>query len=284
MKRLIFIFSVMLGLVSVACTEEDYTYNDPTDIAVFGSKSLTLLVTDEVEDADNVMDVPVVSPVISDTDRRYLVKIRRENTRNEAVQNLNYEFVSSAVVTIPAGEYTGNLKVRVYHTSLLNDMDMVAHLRLESMDENHPVAAFGENMDLYFNKVCVVSIPEIAGVYNLTTMFGPANNDKGLIKNIRIEADPEFEDGLLIIKPYTEENVRLQLWKKHGDGKYSVRTREELFLTQMIAEDGTTADGWGGATGTYDACSGKMLLNFFIHPYGNMTQGQIAQEEFVRKY
>lgn len=279
MKNILFL--LLLIFTGIACTEESFDYNDPTDVAMFSVEARQFFVTDAV--TDNVIDLEVCSPVVSDEPRNYVVKLMPGTDPDiDAIEHTNFEIASSLIVTIPAGEYVGTFKLRAFHHTLYNDRDKLVYFTLSSMDEGHPVAAFNNTLTVSLNKVCSASLSDLAGTYTLTSQVSQLGDDKGKVYNLKVYPDPDHADGLIIEKPYSEENMYLRLWLNEM-GRYTVVTRQEVYLGPILSTDtqsGIPTDG--SASGEFNPCNMRLELTLFAHPKGNASSGMTATEVFVK--
>lgn len=274
-------FSILLLFLGAACTEEDFNYSDPTDIAMFAAEARQFYVTDAV--TDNVIDLLVCSPAVSDVPRNYVVKLVPGTDPDiDAIEHTNFEMASSLVVTIPAGEYYGTFKLRAFHHTLYNDKDKLVYFTLSAMDEAHPVADFNNTLTVSLSKVCSAPLSELAGTYTLTSQVSQLMDDKNKVYNLKVYPDPDHADGLIIERPYSEDNLYLRLWQNET-GRYTVVTREEVYLGPILSTDtqsGIPTDG--SANGEFNPCSMRLELTLFAHPRGNANSGMTATEVFVK--
>lgn len=280
MKQVIVcIFLLSLGFLS--CTQERFIYDDTTDIAMFTSTS-ELFVAIEGED-DNVMEFKISSPVRTDVDRTYIVKIDMRNSEEEAKESEQFEFASSAVVTIPAGELSGAFKLRAFAHSLSELQDVVAYLILESTDNAHPVADFNKEMAVVFTRTCAFRLEDFVGKFDIYTTLIDVGNLENKISDVRIDLDPNRENGFIIRSPY-EEGVDLyfRMWKTER-GTYDVEL-DDSYLTTISSEDGSTSfNVYGFGRGIWYPCMQKMGLNYYLHEDGSTEILSYRSELFEKK-
>lgn len=279
MKNIRFLF--LLLFVGAGCTEENFDYSDQTDIAMFGSEARQFYVSDAV--TDNVIELTVCSPAVSDVARNYVVKLLPGTDPDiDAIEHTNFEMASSLVVTIPAGEYNGTFKLRAFHHTLYDDKDKLVYFTLSAMDEAHPVADFNNTLTVSLSKVCTASLSDLTGTYTLTSQISQLMDDKNKVYNLKVYTDPDHADGLIIQRPYSEDNLYLRLWPNEA-GRYTVVTRKEVYLGPILSTDtqsGIPTDG--SASGEFNPCNQKLELTLFAHPRGNAYSGITATEVFVK--
>ena len=277
MKRMKINLFLLLALCLGACTEESFEYTDRTDLAMFSLTSETFLAVDGI---DNVKEFTVASPVISEVDRAYMVKIEEKGTDEEAEENEVYEMVSG-IVTIPAGEYTGTFRVRAFPQAMNEGEEQLAYLTLVAVEKEHPVAAFNNTMTIAFGRTCVFAAEDMPGTFDIYTRLLNLGTYDNKIAKVPVVADPDAANGFIVKSPYAEGvDLKMKMWPT--DQGYWEVEMEDVFLTHIVPDDPRRQpyDVYGYGRGVWYPCMHGMVINYYLHLEDNDELIGVVTEQF----
>ena len=114
MKRIYILFIALSAFFITGCQNDPIIYSGP-DFVSFDKSTLNQAIK---ENGDGIVEITLGVSKTSSEDRTFSVTVDAANTT--AVEGQDYDFVNKSV-TIPAGEYTGVIKVKGYYNNLTPD-------------------------------------------------------------------------------------------------------------------------------------------------------------------
>ena len=164
MKQIFKYITVLFAAASVlsGCHERYVTYSDD-EYVMFADTMATYPVQQDVE----WFNIPVVSTVVKDYDRTFVVEIIDKG--NNAIENFHYRLESNTV-TIKAGENRADVKVHGYYDNIDATDSLGFELQLV-MNKNLEMPLYGKNTKAVLMKSCPFDINNFTGYCVLTSMF-----------------------------------------------------------------------------------------------------------------
>lgn len=107
----ILLFVALSALLLAGCENEPITYSGP-DFVSFTKKTVSKAVR---KDEDGIVSIQIGVANKSNEARTFAVSVDAENTT--AVEGKDFDFVTKSV-TIPAGEYVGDIQIKGYYDNL----------------------------------------------------------------------------------------------------------------------------------------------------------------------
>lgn len=195
------------GMALLAACQPEYTTYSGPEYVMFSDTLYTL----PVQNDEEVFEIPVASTEKSSHDRTFGVEILTK--RSNAIQGKHYE-IENTSVTIPAGEMTGQVRIRGLYSNITNNDSLRLTLRLLG-DERTEWNLYSNETAVMLQKCCPFDIYQFEGwaVMTSTYLMQYGTNSRKLV---RIEIDPDNEDGL-ILKDYFYEGYDCKMTLKHGD-------------------------------------------------------------------
>jgi hypothetical protein len=264
MKKLYYLVVVILAISFTSCEDEDHgvdVNNFKGNVAYFTSGTEgEYFVT---PNADPYM-IQIGATSKSDSDRTYTILISPESTATVAV-----DFSTANTVTIPAGEYFGEIAVEgLFAGTTASGSELILSIQGDSSD----LAMVNNSFSLGIFQKCV---SDLGGNYSVTTTYGyhdflPDYNPNTMEMEI-VVLDQEaglyeindFSGGLYSVGPYSTA---------YGTGPGS-------FIVQFTENCGNI--NWTGQSDPYGACvplsggvnsvdfaSGEVTLSWFCEGYG----------------
>lgn len=203
MKKIL-LLTVLSVFSLISCdTEDDRLIYNGDDIAYFDTASGTFLVTDD----NPSFQIRILTTTLSNTDKTYNVVVFEDTSAAAPEPAGNEAVLASTTVTIPAGQYFGNITVNGNFDAAVEAGTRLS-LRLE--DASAKVAGFKNTYSLDVFKLCE---SDLAGVYNVTTTYGfhdfLPNYSTNTIEGVVITSEggnvysvADFSGGLYSTGPY----------------------------------------------------------------------------------
>lgn len=203
MKKIL-LLTVLSVFSLISCdTEDDRLIYNGDDIAYFDTASGTFLVTDD----NPSFQIRILTTTLSNTDKTYNVVVFEDTSAAAPEPAGNEAVLASTTVTIPAGQYFGNITVNGNFDAAVEAGTRLS-LRLE--DASAKVASFKNTYSLDVFKLCE---SDLAGVYNVTTTYGfhdfLPNYSTNTIEGVVITSEggnvysvADFSGGLYSTGPY----------------------------------------------------------------------------------
>lgn len=203
MKKIL-LLTVLSVFSLISCdTEDDRLIYNGDDIAYFDTASGTFLVTDD----NPSFQIRVLTTTLSNTDKTYNVVVFEDTSAAAPEPAGNEAVLASTTVTIPAGQYFGNITVNGNFDAAVEAGTRLS-LRLE--DASAKAAGFKNTYSLDVFKLCE---SDLAGVYNVTTTYGfhdfLPNYSTNTIEGVVISSEggnvysvADFSGGLYSTGPY----------------------------------------------------------------------------------
>lgn len=267
-------------LLQWSCTEEEYNYDDPTDLAMFSLESGSFVAKQGL--ADNLKEFWIASSVRVAEDRTYLVQVQSKGSDEEAEENEQFELPSS-IVTIPAGELTGSFRLRAWPQALSETEEKVAYLSLVAVDEDHPVADFNNTMSVTLRRTCPFTPADMAGRVDIYTTLLNLGTWENKIARVAVEADPAVSNGFIVKSPYAEgQDLKMRMWEME-QGTWEVQM-EDVFLTRIVPDDPRAVpyDVYGYGHGMWYPCMRQMVLIYYLHVEGSDEVMATVTERFEK--
>lgn len=114
MKKIYILFIALSAFFLMGCENDPIHYSGPSFVS-FNEGAVNKAVK---EDEDGILEITLGVSKTSNEDRSFSVTVDAANTT--AVEGQDYDFVNKSV-TIPAGEYTGVIKIKGYYDNLTPD-------------------------------------------------------------------------------------------------------------------------------------------------------------------
>lgn len=114
MKKIYILFIALSAFFLMGCENDPIHYSGPSFVS-FNEGTVNKVVK---ENEDGILEITLGVSQTSNEDRSFSVSVDAANTT--AVEGQDYDFVNKSV-TIPAGEYTGVIKVKGYYDKLTPD-------------------------------------------------------------------------------------------------------------------------------------------------------------------
>ena len=224
------VFSLLI--TTAACDEEYTTYDGPS----FISFSDTLYVL-PVQNNEEYFDIPVVASQKCDYDRTLAVEVVDKKTN--AVEGKQFS-IESNTITIPAGQYTTNVRIRGNADNItVNDsLGLNLHI-LTNHAENEQLQYLDANVLL--RKACPFDINDFTGYCVVKSPYFDDYMKGTPARLVKTEVDPENENTI-IFKDYFYEGY---------DVKFKFTTNDILNpLIEMDRQDfGPTSEAFGTVYG-----------------------------------
>ncbi|MDG2357882.1 MAG: hypothetical protein P8L21_06345 [Polaribacter sp.] len=265
MKNLYYLIGVILTIGFTSCEDENYgvevnNFNGNVAYFISGKKDNYF-----VSPNADAFKIQVGATNKSNSDRNYTIEVSPEST---ATKGVDFS-VASSTVTIPAGEYFGEISiVGIYEGTTTTGSELILSLKGDSSDP----AMINNSFSLSIFQKC---ISDLAGNYSVTTTYGfhdflPDFNPYTMEMEI-VAVDQEaglyqisdFSGGLYSIGPYStsyetdSESFTVQFTENCG--KISWKNQSDAFGPCIPTERGINS---------VDFSSGKITISWTCEKYG----------------
>lgn len=181
--------SMALLFMLISCEEKYVTYDGPNYI-MFSDTMYIFPVQNNVD----YYEIPVSATQVCDYDRTLAVEIL--DAGSNAVEGRDYELESNTV-TIKAGEYATNVRIRGFHDKIGVYDSLGVHLRLLA-PEKTKWSLYGNEAKVVLQKACPFDINVFTGycVVNSTYIYNYITTTDVLLRKSKV--DPENENTIII--------------------------------------------------------------------------------------
>lgn len=181
--------SMALLFMLISCEEKYVTYGGPNYI-MFSDTMYIFPVQNNVD----YYEIPVSATQVCDYDRTLAVEII--DAGSNAVEGRDYELESNTV-TIKAGEYVTNVRIRGFHDKIGVYDSLGVHLRLLA-PEKTKWSLYGNETKVVLQKACPFDINVFTGycVVNSTYIYNYITTTDVLLRKSKV--DPENENTIII--------------------------------------------------------------------------------------
>ena len=189
MKKLGYIFVIVLGALLCSCREHYIEYSD-AEYIMFADTVKAYAVGQE----DGYFSVPVVSTVSCDYDRVIAVEVI--DSESSAIEGLHYSLESNTL-TIPAGSNKTELRVKGHYENLESGNDLIICLNL-IMNEKLALDLYGTKTKVQLVKTCPFDRNNFCGLCVLSSTFLQNFNPYGSYQRlIKTKPHPTKEDCII---------------------------------------------------------------------------------------
>lgn len=191
MKKIVTVLCASMALLFmlISCEEKYVTYGGPNYI-MFSDTMYIFPVQNNVD----YYEIPVSATQVCDYDRTLAVEII--DAGSNAVEGRDYELESNTV-TIKAGEYVTNVRIRGFHDKIGVYDSLGVHLRLLA-PEKTKWSLYGNETKVVLQKACPFDINVFTGycVVNSTYIYNYITTTDVLLRKSKV--DPENENTIII--------------------------------------------------------------------------------------
>lgn len=220
--------SMALLFMLISCEEKYVTYDGPNYI-MFSDTMYIFPVQNNVD----YYEIPVSATQVCDYDRTLAVEIL--DAGSNAVEGRDYELESNTV-TIKAGEYATNVRIRGFHDKIGVYDSLGVHLRLLA-PEKTKWSLYGNEAKVVLQKACPFDINVFTGycVVNSTYIYNYITTTDVLLRKSKV--DPENENTI-IIEDYFYNGYDVRI-------KFSTKDILEPLIEFEAQGMGLTSDAFG---------------------------------------
>ena len=159
MKKIYVLFIALSAFLLTGCENEPITYNGP-DFVSFSEKTISKVVR---AGEDGIVTVEIGCANKSSEARTFTVSVDAANTT--AVEGTDFEFISKSV-TIPAGEYAGNIQIKGNYENLTPEI-VTLTLKLDA-DASMIQEATTHSVKINLSRFFEVNMEWLCGVWDWT--------------------------------------------------------------------------------------------------------------------
>jgi len=256
-------FVLLFGLTTCETEKMDFDTNGGKGLAFVHFVGSTITISTELEDVKaHSRDIVVSSTVKSDQARTYNLSIAPTSTAKEGT----HFTLSSKTVTIPAGQFSGSVKLTVIINNLTKPV-LSAVINLESNEAIDYAKKMTVNMNRY--DLCDFDVSMLVGTFNYFSSEDEWD-EAGILK---LEADPDDPFKVYILGIPSEgvtwnENKIPLIIEPFGPGKSVLSLSGPRTVVSPDCSD------WGlpaalnlyfeAVSGSYDICKQLYTINFRI--------------------
>ena len=214
MKKIYILFIALSAFFLMGCENDPIHYSGP-DFVSFNEGAINKVVK---ENEDGILEITLGVSKTSNADRTFSVVVDAANTT--AVEGQDYDFVNKSVI-IPAGKYTGTIKIKGYYNNLPKEGDKKLVLKLDA-DEGMLQEGTTTSMAIYLSRFFELKMDWLVGTWVWTDYdystgettdddtylveITKVSDNKITIYNVwaggkTINATVDLEEGQIIIDP-----------------------------------------------------------------------------------
>lgn len=261
---------ICMLLLTTACEEKEYLYNDPSDLVMFNE---TYALFPVVDGKESEIEIMISSPVVSSVDREYVIGIQQSGVENEAKPDKDYKLKSNRVV-IPAGERVGTFTVIGIPGRIPSGTDFFANFMIVSTPNEAEVASFNNVFTLYFSRVCVFDFADMIGDYVIKNTSILSSKDPIQVKVVRGEKDNE----LVLLEPYGQGIDITITVVPNADGTYRINLPDQHIATGRLNQQTELVEMWARGTGIWDTCNKVMKITMTPYLQGGAEWGTVVEK------
>ncbi len=157
MKRIYILFIALSAFFITGCQNDPIIYSGP-DFVSFDKSTLNQAIK---ENGDGIIEITLGVSKTSDKDRTFSVIVDAANSN--AIEGQDYDFVNKSVI-IPAGKYTGTIKIKGYYNNLPKEGDKKLVLKLDA-DEGMLQEGTTTSMAIYLSRFFELKMDWLVGTW-----------------------------------------------------------------------------------------------------------------------